>query len=151
MEIRHSGHSGQARLPCEFWKYISKERGKGTSGQGQSESRFWACEKSRRNSWLKNGGISNVIIEVTDSACPESQGADSAISIRIDNLCIELKEEIAKNIQRIDETNKRIDETNRCIDRLYEVIVRREEHVDLERRYIILEERLEVVEKRLAA
>jgi hypothetical protein len=32
------------------------------SGQGQSESRFRAGEKSRRNSWQKKRGISNISI-----------------------------------------------------------------------------------------
>ncbi|MFH0774663.1 MAG: hypothetical protein V2A53_04105 [bacterium] len=69
-------------------------------------------------------------------------------SRRIDDFRVELKDEIAKNTLRIDETNKRI-------DKLYEVIVRRDEHKKLETRIITLEHKVveirKDVQQRLAA
>ncbi|PIP40203.1 hypothetical protein CO110_05440 [Candidatus Desantisbacteria bacterium CG_4_9_14_3_um_filter_40_11] len=88
-------------------------------------------------------------------------------SRRIDGLRVELKEEIAKNTARIDETNKRIDETNKRIDgldksltaridetnkrmdRLYDVVVRRDDHKVLERRIVHVEQVIEGMKEEL--
>jgi len=81
-------------------------------------------------------------------------------SRRIDGLRVELKEEIAKNTARIDETNKRIDgldksltaridETNKRMDRLYDVVVRRDDHKVLERRIVHVEQVIEGMKEEL--